>query len=401
MADFFKSPQDLTGWIKSKPSSDKAAESLVDVINTYNSIETETTDSNSIHEGCKQVFEGGDEKTVSDAATILYGILAKHNLATMTKNAKTSKTVISKVVEAQSSLSRQRNEWVKGNRNKWNRVVDGFNEGTPWRIDRDKFYNFTHYYTDAISFDEDPAHVYSGEALWRMYIMDKFTREHLNKEGKWVGGYINDRFYVFPDAGTPANPDVPRDGGNPMGLPLGARSRLPRPHQWSTERRLDEARKTKTNDLVATASTDVSFSRITKFASVNAKKEDVESDKVTKIIYDAMDMIEAGVDYEKRINLLSEHYASSITNTAEIEKFAQNLMKKHCGIGYSFAQVAKPNVIPSKPNDNNNNNNNNDNNENDDDIEADADALGLTNDNTPKKKRVENLSFSVDDINKK
>jgi hypothetical protein len=72
---------------------------------------------------------------------------------------------------------------------------------------------------------------------------DKFSSDYQDrKTGELVGGYINERFYKFPDAGTPANPDVPRDGGNPMMLKPGERSRTPRPHQWSVERRMQEAR---------------------------------------------------------------------------------------------------------------------------------------------------------------
>ena len=61
----------------------------------------------------------------------------------------------------------------------------------------------------------------------------------------------SDLFYKFPVAGTPANPDVPRDGGNPMMLKPGERTRVPRPHQWSVERRMQEAReKGSTSDHV-------------------------------------------------------------------------------------------------------------------------------------------------------
>lgn len=331
MADFFRSPDDLLGWIKSRPSSEEAASSLVDVIKTYHKdVAVGDEDANDMVEGCRRIFDSKDEREVQDAATILFGVMAKHNLASIKKEASNMKK------EAQQ-VSKQRNGWLRGDRNKWNRVVDGFNEGTPWRDDRDKMFNFTHYYTDAISFDEDPTKVYSGEALWRMYIMDKFSREYMNKEGKWVGGYINDRFYVFPDAGTPANPDAPRDGGNQMGLALGERTRKPRPHQWSTERRLEEARKNDPKDLEVTSS---SFGKVTKLSGNIKGSDDKNNDKIYQIFVDDMDMIEAGVDYGKRIELLSNHYDAMITGVAEIDRFARNMIEKHSGIAYSMMKTA-------------------------------------------------------------
>jgi len=337
MSEFFQNPEDLGGWIKSKKSGDEAASELMGVIKTlYQNVNVAESDEQSIFDSCKQVYET-QENTDNHAAEILFGVLSKHNITTLKKEAKVKEVKMNKkeiVKEAQSPVSRQRNGWVKGERNKWNRVVDGFNEGTPWREDRDKMFNFTHYYTDAISFDEDPTHVYSGEALWRMHIMDKFSTETQNKDGRWVGGYINDRYHVFPDAGTPANPDVDRMGGNQMELAAGERTRKPRPHQYSIERRMEEARGHKTTDLEATATT---FSKLTKIAS-NASKMPVErsEDRIYKIITDVFDMREAGIDYSKRLEMLSEHYEASITGIAQIEKIANTLIEKHNGIGYEM-----------------------------------------------------------------
>jgi len=252
-----------------------------------------------------------------------------------------------KITKEAQNMSRQRNGWVRGMRNKWNRVVDGFNDGTPWRIDRDKFYNFTHYYTDAISFNEDPTMVYSGEALWRMYIMDKYTREYQTKEGRWVGGYLNDRFYVFPDAGTPDNPDTDRMGGNQMELAQDERTRKPRPHQYSVERRMEEARGHKTTDIEVTTAN--SFDKMVKIAS-NASKlpQEKENDVIFNIFRDSLDMREAGIDYEKRLEMISNHYNTSILNVAQIEKTATKLIEKHSGIGYAFDNSSS-NISTSVP----------------------------------------------------
>ena len=388
--EFFVNPEDLQGWVKSRSSANDASKSILDIIGKG--------DETDVSQTCEQIFNG-DEKASKDASDILFGVLAKNDLAKLSKTAgtigtqkckcgnegnknsrckncgkwipgkpisewegswaqqeeerkqkkqETAEDTINMKKEAEKQVptnaqeSRQRNNWVRGNRNKWNRVVDGFNEGTPWRIDRDKFFNFTHYYTDALSFDEDPNRVYSGEAIWRKYIMDKFTTEHQTKEGKWVGGYINDRFYVFPDAGTPSNPDVPRDGGNQMGLPPGTKSRKPRPHQYSTERRLEEARGAKTYDIEAFAA---QTTKTIKIAS--ASKSDIDNDKIYSIFRDVLDMREAGISYETMLEEVAKHYNSSIMGVANIDKVAQALKTKHAGIAYSMTKTAKVVIQPN------------------------------------------------------
>ncbi len=233
-------------------------------------------------------------------------------------------------VEAQS---RQRNSWERGDRNKWNRTVDGFNENTPWRVSRDKYYDFTHYYVDELKFDEDPNHIYSGEALWRTYIMDKFYRDYKDKDGHVVGGYVNDRFHVFPTAGTPANPDAPRDGGNQMGLADGERDRQPRPHEYSVERRLEEQRGNKTESIVIASNKSAkAFSKVVKLASANY--DEIQSNKVYQMMRDALDMKEANIEYQTILEAMAEHYNTSILSVSQIYNKAKRLAKKHQDIGY-------------------------------------------------------------------
>lgn len=314
MSDYFTNAEDLGLWVKDRPTADDAAKELIGIMGKDKQVPEDD-----IVSTCRSIFNGNDQ----NASSVLFGILAQHNLTRLQKQAQ--------------SQSRQRNGWVRGMRNKWNRCVDGFNEGTPWRIDRDKMYDFTHYYTDAITFDEDPNRVYSGEAIWRSYIMDKYSREYQDKDGHWVGGYINDRFYVFPDAGTPANPKVARDGGNLLGLAPGERTRKPRPHQYSTERRLEEARGIKTTDLEATAS---SIKPIAKIASANLPKERHE-DVVYNIFRDSIDMREAGFGYEDMIQKISEHYDVALTSVAQIDATAQRLVQKHSGVFYKLEKKAQ------------------------------------------------------------
>lgn len=221
-------------------------------------------------------------------------------------------------MKKEAEESRQRNDYTRGSRNKWNRTVEGFNENTPWRVDRDKMYDKTHYYTDAISFNEKPEHTYSGEAIWRMYVMDKFYRDYKDEDGRVVGGYFNDRFQVDHDV-----------SGNQMELADGERTRNPRPHQYSTERRLEEARGNKTTDLAAFAAANAPVVKIA--SQVDSKRTE---DNVYLIFRDLLDMREAGVDYKDMISGTADHYDTSIINVAEIDAFVKKMASKHHGIIY-------------------------------------------------------------------
>jgi len=326
---FFTSPEDLRGWVKSQPTPDAAVSKIMGIFQEEQKGQpSDASGEQDIVETCKEIYTEDED---GNASNVLFGILAKHNL-TQVKEAKGANDMNK---TAQAVESRQRNNWVRGNRNKFNRVVDGFNEGTPWRVDRDKMFNFTHYYTDAISFDEDPNRVYSGEAIWRMYIMDKFTSDYQDKDGRVVGGYINDRFHRFPTAGTPANPDVDRCQGNQMELAPGERSRKPRPHQYSMERRLEEARDGKTEDMTAVVAQAKSVVKIASTQPI------VKDDKVYDIFKDTIEMREAGIDYPTMLEAISNHYKSSIMGVAQIDKVAQDLKKKHDGIVYVASNLQK------------------------------------------------------------
>jgi len=331
MAAYWQNAEDIKRWVASKGTAALATKELMDIIQkASNTVPQE----DSISETCKAIIEHPENE---EAPKALLGILASHRLAG-NLNKKTDKSEgvkMQKQAQDMPSQSRQRNGWVRGMRNKWNRIVDGFNEGTPWRTDRNKFFNFTHYYTDAISFDEDPTRVYSGEALWRMYIMDKFYADYQDKDGKVVGGYINDRFHRFPTAGTPAVPDTDRFGGNSMELANGERTRKPRPHQYSTERRLEEARGNETYDLEVAAST--GFERIVKIAStLDPERKD---DRVYNILKDTLEMREAGIDYKTMLNAVADHYEASVLGVAQIDKFGQDMVKKHQKVAYHVTQA--------------------------------------------------------------
>ena len=367
MSEYWKSPEDLKGWVqfKSKTSYQDAASNIIDIILLENKNFNNKQD---VYDTCESIVENNDD----NASRVLFDILAKHNITKLNKKA-------NKMNKNAQTDSRQRNNWNRSSRNKWNRTIDLFNEETPWRVSRDKYYDFTHYATDEIKFDEDPNNIYSGEAIWRTYIMDKFYSESEDQNGKLVGGYINDRFHVFPDAGTPANKDVPRDGGNPMNLKPGTRSRQPRPHEYSIERRMEEARGNKTKSIVASNSDE--FTKLIKITSKMSKNlKEASSDKVYNMFKDVIDMREEGIDYETILSSVSEHYNTSIFSVAQIDKVAQKLKDKHEGMGYKVEN--KKDGVQSIL-----------------EIQDDADALGLNEDVKPnenkRKKNKEEFDINV------
>lgn len=323
MASYFKNYKQLHSWLLSYNSSWDAFEAIKSVVNfEINNYR----DEQDILEACEFTF---DNQQKYYGAKVLFEILSKYNLTSKNNEGLKMKK---KLNEKKASSSRQRNGWKRGMRNKWNRVISEFNESTPWRRCRDKYYDFTHNSIDDIQFDEDPDHIYSGEAIWRNYIMDKFYRDYKDIDGKVVGGYINDRFHVFPTAGTPDNPNVPRDHNNKMGLADGERSRQPRKHEYSIEKRLEELRGNKVKNIKAYNNV---FSGLVKVASCSPA-EGLDESSVFCIIRDTIEMRESDIDYELILDSVSQHYKTSVTNVAQIDKFAQKMIGKHNGYGYIF-----------------------------------------------------------------
>jgi len=257
MARFFKSTSDLVAWVKNL-GAHKAATAIANI--------PKVGDANlmDIAETTKRICEAND----SNAAETLFDLLKSAGVANddvekaeasadhvqvaedLLKRKVISNDEYQQMVK-QAQIMRQPGEYDMPLR---------ICPKLPWSVGKKLIstYNCRHYCLDGIVLDDDPTRVYCGELLWRRHVADKFSQEYQDrKTGEWVGGYVNDRFFKFPDAGTPANPDVPRNGGNPMSLKPGERTRIPRPHQWSTERRMQEAREkgsTKDHTLGKTAS---------------------------------------------------------------------------------------------------------------------------------------------------
>jgi hypothetical protein len=78
----------------------------------------------------------------------------------------------------------------------------------------------------------DDAETQCGEAIWRQAVMDKFSRDYKDADGKLVGGYLRKRFLI--DQQT---------HGNDYQLRPGQRARPIGEQAWSTEKRLAEMRR--------------------------------------------------------------------------------------------------------------------------------------------------------------
>jgi len=291
--EFFTSPEDLNGWVKSQESADSAAHKIIDIIGV--------NDEQDIMDTCKAIF---DDEADSDATDVLFGTLAKNNLVKLV-----TASVSGKIIkEAQSQRTGLYNDMEK-------RVCPKL----PRRSNIISTWNCREHCLDSMVLDDDPNRVYCKEALWRRHVMDKFSRDFKDKDGKLVGGYINERFQVMKD-----------DGGNQMELANGERTRKPRPHQYSTERRLEEGRGAKTTDI--TASDD---GKIVKLASYSGCNKDDE--RIHSIFSDIIDMTEAGLSFENILTKVSEHYGMSITSVASVHKVAMSKFRMHAGTKYSYS----------------------------------------------------------------
>jgi len=302
--DFFTSPEDLKGWVKVQDSPDEAVNKIMEIIGP--------NDEQDIFDTCKTIFESDQQDVVDNASNVLFGVLAKHN--------------ITKVKEGKMN-------------NKMKKEAQGIYRGTapfyqsmPLRVcpklpaDSNinpaskrliSTFHCRENCLDSFTFDDEPERVYCAEALWRRHVMDKFSREWKNEKGKWVGGYINERFQVYHD-----------DGGNQMELANNERTRVPRPHQYSTERRLEEARGEKTYDITLADSK----KKMVKLASTSQTQADEE---IHQIFRDIIEMRESGLTDEDIIYKVAEHYNRSIINVASVYKFAMKQLQRHNGTVYS------------------------------------------------------------------
>jgi hypothetical protein len=251
-------------------------------------------------QACRAIFENN-----SDAATVLFGVLSKHNITQIREGKMKEKLV----KEAQAVM---RTDSLYGNMDM--RICPKLPKQSAGQ-GLISTYNCRTYCLDSLVFDDNPNKVYCAEAMWRRHVMDKFSREFKDKDGKWVGGYINERFQILRD-----------DGGNNMELAHGERTRKPRPHQYSIERRLEEGRGEKTTDLTATSN---------KFVKLASTEKGDNNDNNYRIFDDIIEMKQAGLNDEDIIYKVAEHYNKSILSVASIHKLATKMLQTHNGLVYS------------------------------------------------------------------
>lgn len=290
--NFFTSSKSLGEWVKKQGSPDTAAKMIMHVVGEQNQQD--------IVDACRGIFE---EKEFLTASEGLYQVLRKYNMVEIREANMQDKIV------KQAQIMRQPGEYEMDLR-----VCPKL----PFSVGKRLIskYNCRHYCLDSMVLDDDPERVYCAEAMWRRHVMDKFSREFKDKNGKWVGGYINERFQVFHD-----------DGGNQMELAHGERTRKPRPHQFSTERRLEEARGVETTDLTA------SSKKVVKLAAVSKDKSD---NRIYQIFDDIIEMRQSGLNDEDIISKTAEHYDLDIFKVAAIHKLAMAQLQRNGGIVYAY-----------------------------------------------------------------
>jgi len=285
--NFFTSPQDLGEWVKSQ-KPDEAAKKIIGIVGRNKEQDIVQT--------CRAI------DTDKNASQVLFDILKAYNI---TREGKMTNKMIkeAQIIGRDAPLYQQMEL----------RVCPKL----PYSVGKGLIstYNCRHGCLDNLTLDDDPTRSYCLEAMWRRHVMDKFSREFKDKDGKWVGGYLNERFQTFKD-----------DGGNQMQLAHGERTRLPRPHQYSTERRLEEARGEEVADFLTASST-----KMVKLAKV----EEIKGNDYD-MFNDVIEMKEAGISDEDIITKISDHYNEPITTVAAIHKQALGMLQRHAGTVYAY-----------------------------------------------------------------
>jgi hypothetical protein len=372
MARFFKNPADLVVWLKKNCSDAPEASSKMVTLTGSRNKEQD------IVESVRRIFANED---TAGASSVLFDILSEYEITEL--NVKAVNENMHKVVAADALFNAKEITADTHKRMiKESQVMrqGGEYQAMPLRVcpklpkqssgmQLISTYNCRHYCLDSLVFDDDPMKVYCAETIWRKHVMDKFSSEWKNDEGEWVGGYINNRFYKFPNAGTPDNPDVERTQGNRMQLAPGERSRQPRPHEFSTERRLEEQReKGSTKSITVlpskTASVeselDVSNSIKTvlaiqaeqkgfiKLASLNQEKEASPEDKLVGVFGRIVDLSNSGLDSESVAATVVKETGWGVEKVIKLQSIALRKMKIHQADVYSIIMGKKSEVVKNQ-----------------------------------------------------
>lgn len=349
MARFFKSPADLVVWLK-KNCSD-APEASSKMITLAGSRDKEQD----IVESVRRIFANEDE---AGSSSVLFDILSQYEITE--PNVKAVNENMHKVVAADALLkAKEITAEVHSKMIKESQVMrqGGEYQAMPLRVcpklpkqssgmQLISTYNCRHYCLDSLVFDDDPMRVYCAETLWRKHVMDKFSREWKNENGEWVGGYINNRFYTFPTAGTPDNPDVERTQGNRMQLAPGERTRKPRPHEFSTERRLEEQREKGSTESITVAP--VKTSQIKTILTVQAeskglvklafseKIETAPEEQLLGVFGKLVELNNSGFDRDSAAAQVVKETGWGVEKVIKLQSIALRKMKVHQADVYSI-----------------------------------------------------------------
>ena len=329
MANFLTGPQDIAAWVRASSSDAEAATKLLNLVDS-------TEHEQDIWESCRRIKEGTD---VEGAAGVLSKILSAYEI---TEERVAEVEAAWKQVYAANELHRngrittaQRDGMVK--KAQVMRQPGQYN-AMPLKICPKlpkqsagkgviSTYDCRHYCLDSIVFDEDPLKVYCAEAMWRRHVMDKFSQEWKDeKTGKWVGGYINQRFHVMPDGGTPETKDTPRDHGNTMQLKPGERTRQPRPHQYSIERRMQEAREKGSTESIVLAQ--APRDKMVKLASADVASIDTE-DSVYKAYSMSVELASKNVPDAVACNTISKKCGLPLGQAVQVRSMALRKLARH------------------------------------------------------------------------
>ena len=351
MANFFRSAGDLIDWLRQRGSATAAAEAVINIPGV------DKRHANDVAEITRRIFSNRD---VENAAETLLGILRTAGVTEA--GAKEGVERSDAAVAADALLAAKR--IGKDDHARMIREANIFRQPgqypmalrmcpkLPWSVGNKlvSTYNCRHYCLDSMVLDDDPERVYCLEALWRQHVAHKFYREWLDrKTGKYVGGFVNDRFHVFPDAGTPASGDKqPRDGGNPMGLKPDERTRQPRPHEYSTERRLQEQRdpgSTKSITLNASVAEQIVRSGASAGAvRVAASDLSGSDDPVFEAFSTAADLRMMGVADDEAVARVSDGLGIDLGRAARIQQAAAAAFDRHQSDVYEAEIPAKTSV---------------------------------------------------------
>jgi len=312
LAEFFTSANDLAQWVKEQDGPDKASNILVTLVgdNQQDIVET-----------CSGIYNGDE-----NAAKVLFSVLGKHGLIGFNENREANMSNKDKIKkEAQTMRSGLYNNMPlrvcpKLPYSKGKRLI------STW--------NCREHCLDSLAIDDDPTKTYCLETMWRRHVMDKFAREFKNDDGEWVGGYINERFHRFPDAGTPANPDVDRFQGNNIQLAHGERTRKPREHQYSMEARLEAERgaepvfhEAKKNGTI--------IKLADKSGGAEDKGKEID-DQIFEMFSDMIEMKESGLETEDIVIKCAEHYNVNLHEATKIYHGAERQMSRYDGKLYAY-----------------------------------------------------------------